>query len=460
MSFVSSWLERFGLHRPELRAWAMYDWANSAFVLVVITAVFPIYYESVAAAGGGLSSERATEYLGYATTLALLVLALTSPVLGALADFKAWRKKLLMATVGVGALATAGLFTIGSGDWQRSLIFFAIGNFCLFLSFVFYDSLLPHIASGDELDRVSTAGYAVGYLGSGLLLTFQIFVIQNPGTFGFADGGAATRWAFLGVALWWAVFTLPLLLRVKEPPRALELDEAVITEDGRESFREVVKVTFQRLGETLREIRHDYRQTFLMLVAYMIYNEGIGTIIRMGGIFAASKDFSDTTVITAILLLQFVGIPFAFLFGGLAAKLGTKRTIMVGLSVYVVISILGYLMETENDFFVMCFLIALVQGGTQGLSRSLFGSMVPKHKASEFFGFFSVFSKVAGIFGPLLFALAIRATGSLNSAVLSVVVLFVAGAILLLFVDVEAGQRQAREMDESLLAEPTVGEAR
>lgn len=454
MSSQSSWLERFGLHRPELRAWAMYDWANSAFVLVVITAVFPIYYESVAAAGGGLSSERATEYLGYATTFSLLLLALSSPILGALADFKAWRKKMLAVVVGVGCLATVGLFTVGSGDWKVALALFGIGNFCLFLSFVFYDSLLPHIASGDELDRVSTAGYAIGYLGSGLLLTFQIFTIQSPETFGFADGGVATRWAFLGVALWWAVFTLPLLLKVKEPPRELEIDEAAILKDGRESFTEVAKVTFQRLGETLREIRRNYKQTFLMLLAFMIYNEGIGTIIRMGGIFAASKDFPTATVITAILLLQFVGIPFAFLFGAMASWLGTKRAILLGLGVYVVISVRGYFMETQNDFFVMCALIALVQGGTQGLSRSLFGSMVPKHKASEFFGFFSVFSKVAGIFGPLLFALAIRATGSLNSAVLSVIVLFIAGAILLLFVDVEEGQRKAKELDEELVIDP------
>ena len=456
MSSPSSWLERFGLHRPELRAWAMYDWANSAFVLVIITAVFPIYYKSVAA-GDGLSAERATEYLGYATTFSLLLLALSSPVLGALADFKAWRKKLLAIVVVIGCLATVGLFTVGSGDWQKALFLFGIGNFCLFLSFVFYDSLLPHIASGEELDRVSTAGYAIGYLGSGLLLTFQIFTIQSPETFGFADGGVATRWAFLGVALWWAVFTLPLLLKVKEPPRELEIDETEILKDGRESLTEVAKVTFRRLGETLREIRHNYKQTFLMLLAFMIYNEGIGTIIRMGGIFAASKDFPPATVITAILLLQFVGIPFAFLFGSMASWLGTKRTILVGLSVYVVISVLGYFMETENDFFVMCALIALVQGGTQGLSRSLFGSMVPKHKASEFFGFFSVFSKVAGIFGPLLFALAIRVTGSLNSAVLSVIVLFIAGAVLLLFVDIEEGQRKAREMDESLVVNPAVG---
>lgn len=446
-----SWLERFGLHRPELRSWAMYDWANSAFVLVIVTAVFPIYYESVAAAGAGLTAEKATEYLGYATTVALAFVALSSPLLGALADFKAWRKRFLTFTVALGSASSAGLFFVKSGDWMLALVLFAVGNVGMFLSLVFYDSLLPHITkTGAELDRVSTAGYAIGYLGSGLLLAFQIYTIQNPGVFGFEDGGVATRWAFLGVAVWWAVFTLPLLLKVEEPPRELEIDETT----ERETALEAVKVTFQRLGETLSEIRTNYRQAFLMLVAFMIYNEGIGTIIRMGGIFASSKDFGQATVITAILLLQFVGIPFAFLFGALAPKLGTKRTILLGLGIYVVISVRGYFMETKMDFFVMCFLIALVQGGTQGLSRSLFGSMVPKHKASEFFGFFSVFSKVAGIFGPLLFSLAIRATGSLNSAVLSIVVLFVGGAAILFFVDVEEGQEKARERSEALVADP------
>lgn len=444
MSERMSLLERFGLHRPELRAWAMYDWANSAFILVIITAVFPIYYEKVAA-DAGLSSSEATKWLSYSTTGALLIVALCSPVLGAIADFLGAKKRMLAIFVTTGSVASGLLFFIESGSWIPALVLFAIGNASLFLSFVFYDSLLPHIARSDEeLDRVSTGGYAVGYLGSGLLLVALIALIQNPGWLGLADAGMATRVGFLSVGLWWALFSVPLFLRVPEPPRQVEADE--------KDTSSAVKVALSRLRETASELRGDYKQGFAMLVSYMIYNEGIGTIIRMGGIYAISMSFPENSVIIAILLIQFAGIPFAFLFGSLGPILGTKRAILLGVTVYAGISIVAYNMETIHEFYLMAALVAMVQGGTQGLSRSLFGTLIPKHKASEFFGFFSVFAKVAGIFGPLVFGLVIEATGSIRHAILSVIVFFVVGGLLLARVDVEEGQRKAREADERLTA--------
>ncbi|MEM9554847.1 MAG: MFS transporter [Acidobacteriota bacterium] len=437
-------LERLGLHRPELRAWAMYDWANSAFVLVVITAVFPIYYEKVAAGGAGLDGATATKWLSYATTGSLALVALCSPLLGAVGDYLAIRKRLLAVFVALGSAASAGLFWVESGDWVPALVLFGIGNLSIFLSFVFYDSLLPHLARSDaELDRVSTAGYAIGYLGSGLLLIGNLWVIQSPATFGLEAGTLPTRLAFLSVGLWWALFSLPVLLRVPEPPRELESDES----DAAAGVGAAVGAAVVRLRETLGELRGDYRHAFRMLVAYMIYNEGIGTIIRMGAIYAATKEFPETAIIVVILLIQFVGIPFAFLFGWLGPKIGTKNAVLLGLGIYAVISIVGYLMETLTQFYLMAALIAVVQGGTQGLSRSLFGSMVPKHKASEFFGFFSIFAKVAGIFGPLVFGLVIEFTGSVQQAVLSVIVFFIVGALLLARVDVAEGQRRARAAD-------------
>lgn len=444
-------LERLGLHRPELRAWAMYDWANSAFVLVVITAVFPIYYETVVTGSVGIDGPTATKWLSYTTTASLALVALASPILGAVADFLAIRKRLLGVFVGLGSAATIGLVAVEAGDWPLALLLFGIGNLSIFLSFVFYDSLLPHLArSDDELDRVSTGGYAIGYLGSGLLLVALLALIQSPQTFGFGDdaGTLPTRLGFLAVGLWWAAFSLPLFLRVPEPPREIEADET----QASTGIGDAVGVAFTRLRETLGELRGDYRQAFRMLIAFMIYNEGIGTIIRMGAIYAATKEFPSTSIIVVILLIQFVGIPFAFLFGWLGPKIGTKNAILVGLGVYVLISIVGYLMDTLTQFYLMGALIAMVQGGTQGLSRSLFGSMVPKHKASEFFGFFSIFAKVAGIFGPLVFGLVIEATGSVQQAVLSVIVFFFVGAALLTRVDVEEGQRRAREADASASA--------
>ena len=427
-------LERFGLHRPELRAWAMYDWANSAFYLVIVTAVFPIFYQQVAAAG--LDEQTALFRFSIATAVALGLVAVSAPILGALADFMAWRKRLMAGFVALGVLATSGMFFIGEGDWIAAIVLFGIGNFAVATSFVFYDSLLPHIARGSEMDRVSTAGYALGYLGSGLLLLAFLPGIQ-------ASFATSSRLAFLGVALWWAVFSLPLFLRVGEPARQIEADEKDATN--------AIRVSFRRLAETFREIK-TYRQAFLALLAMLIYNDGIGTIVRMAGIYAVSRGVPQQHAVGAILLVQFIGIPFAFLFGALAGRIGAKRSILLALLVYIAVCVLAYNLETTPEFYVIAIMVGMVQGGAQALSRSLFASMIPRHKASEFFGFFSVFEKFAGLFGPLIFGWIILATGSTRGAILSVVAFFVVGGTILAFVDVEEGRRQAREMEERLLA--------
>ncbi len=429
----SSFLERFGLHRPELRAWAMYDWANSAFYLVIVTAVFPIFYQQIAAVG--LDEDTATFRFAMTTAAALGLVAITAPVLGALADFLGWRKRLMAGFVLLGVLVTACMYFIDQGDWVLATVLFGVGNFAVATSFVFYDSFLPHIAKGDEMDRVSTAGYALGYLGSGLLLLAFLPSIQES----FAS---TSRIAFVGVAVWWAVFSLPLFLRISEPRRQIEADEL--------DARSAVRVSFQRLRETFQEIK-TYRQAFQMLLAMLIYNDGIGTIIRMAGIYAVEREIPRKDVITAILVVQFVGIPFAFLFGALAGRFGAKRSILAALLVFTGVCVVAYNLETTRQFYLIAFMVGSVQGGAQALSRSLFASMIPKHKASEFFGFFSVFEKFAGIFGPLIFGWMILATGSTRGAILSVIAFFVVGGAILAFVDVEAGRRQARKMEERLV---------
>jgi UMF1 family MFS transporter len=427
-------LERFALHRPELRAWALYDWANSAFILVVITAVFPIYFQTVAA--DGLDPERANFWFGITTTVSLAVVAVASPVLGALGDFLGRRKRFMALFLLLGLLATGAMYFIRQGDWILALVLFGIGNFAVSTSFVFYDSLLPHIAVGDELDRVSTAGYALGYLGSGLLLIVNLAWIQKPELFGIPDAGVATRLSFLSVALWWGGFAIPLFRQVAEPPRQIEADES----RGASPLR----VTLSRLVETFHELRGDYREAFKMLVAVLIYNDGIGTIIRMAAIYAVTLQLPQSSVILAILMVQFVGIPFAFLFGQVAGRIGPKRAILVALAVYVAISLVAYFMTTIREFYLLAFLVGMVQGGAQALSRSLFASMIPRHKAAEFFGFFSVFEKFAGIAGPLIFSLMIWLTGSSREAILSVIAFFAVGGFLLWRVDVETGRTRAR----------------
>ncbi|MEM6455193.1 MAG: MFS transporter [Acidobacteriota bacterium] len=437
-------LARLGLHRPDLRAWALYDWANSAFILVVITAVFPIYYQQVAART--LDPEVATARFGAVTTIALLVVAVLAPLLGALADFLGKRKAIMAAFVGLGVVATASLALVGPDDWVLALVLFALGNLGVSTSFVFYDALLPYIADEDEIDRVSTAGYALGYLGSGLLLIGILAMIQRPAWFGLADTGSATRLGFVLVALWWAVFAVPLFRRVPEPPRTIEADEHGAPTGARAALATAVV----RLRETAASLRGDYREAAKMLLAMLIYNDGIGTIIRMAAIYATTRGLPQEHVIGAILMVQFVGVPCAFLFGLLAQKIGAKRAILGALVVYMGISVLAYRMETVTAFYALAFLVGTVQGGAQGLSRSLFASMVPRHKAAEFFGFFSVFEKFAGIAGPAIFTAMIWLTGSSREAILSVIVFFVVGGALLARVDVEAGRRRAQAINRSI----------
>ncbi len=445
-------LNRLGLHRPELRAWAMYDWANSAFVAVIMTAVFPIYYSQVA--GAALEPAAATFRFGVATTLGLVVIAIMSPVLGAIADYAAAKKRMLGTFLGIGVSAVACMYFVQQGDWLLASVLFIVANIGANGSFVFYDALLPHVAREDEVDRVSTAGYAIGYVGGGLLLLFNLAWIQQPGWFGFPAGDDLTpaeatlpvRVAFLSVAVWWLLFSIPLFRTVPEPPRALEADER--------AGRNPVRAGFARLGETLHELR-GYRQALLMLIAFFIYNDGIGTIIRMAAIYGTEIGIGRTELIASIMIVQFVGVPFAFLFGILAGYIGAKRSIFLGLMVYVVISLIGYFMTTATHFLILALLVGTVQGGTQALSRSLFASMIPRHKSGEFFGFFAVFEKFAGILGPLVFSTVIWMTGTSRGAIISVIAFFVVGGALLWLVNVEEGQRAARaaEAETQILPE-------
>jgi UMF1 family MFS transporter len=428
-------LERVGLHRPELRAWAMYDWANSVFMTTGLL-IFPIYLADVASAG--TPGAVATARYGLVTTVSMVLVAVAAPILGAIADYTAMKKKMLAAFALMGILALGAMYFVGPGDWRLAVALFLFANTGVNGSLSFYESLLPHIASEDEVDRVSTAGYALGYLGSGLLMLLNLAWIQNPARFGIASPEMAIRLTFVCSALWWLVFTIPLLRRVPEPPLRLEADE-------RPGLNPVA-VAFQRLRETLGEIR-SYRHTFLFLLAFFIYNDGIGTIIRMATIYGREIGIERNALLTATLVVQFVGIPFSFLFGALAGRIGAKPSIFVTLAVYLLIAVIGYRMTSAREFFVLALLVGTVQGGSQALSRSVFATLVPRHKSSEFFAFFSVFEKFAGILGPAVFTIMISATGSSRSAILSIIAFFVVGGTLLAFVDVKAGQRAAREAE-------------
>ena len=441
-------LNALGLHRPELRAWAMYDFGISAAQTTIMTAVFPIFFVKVAAAG--LPGSAPAQWWANANTAAAVIIAVLAPVLGALADFKAAKKKFLVGFLLLGVAATAAMFFIQRGQVLFAAIVFVLSLMGATGSMTFYESLLPHIASEDEMDRVSTAGYALGYVGGGVLLALNLAWISNPGAFGLpsganlspSDASLPARLAFVSVALWWAVFALPVLRRVPEPPRTIEIDEV--------PRGNAYIAAFTRLGETIRELR-GYRQAFLAMLSFTVYNDGIQTIIKMASVYGTEIGIAQSDLIAAILLVQFIGIPFAFAFGALAGKLGTKNSVFLGLVVYTGICVFAYKMTTTKEFYILAVLVGCVQGGTQALSRSLFARMIPRHKSGEFFGFYSVFEKFGGILGPLLFGIALGQSGSSRIAILSVIAFFVVGGGILATVNVKEGERAAREADTRVL---------
>jgi UMF1 family MFS transporter len=432
-----SLLARLGLHRPELRAWALYDWANSVFMTTVMQ-VFPIYFATVAASH--MPPAEATERIAWTTAIAMTTIALLAPLLGAIADYAGIKKKMLFASIAFGATATAALVLVGRGDWKLGAALYILGNIGVTASIGFYEALLPHIASQDEIDRVSTAGYAIGYLGGGLLMAVNALWIQHPSWFGIPDAGMATRLSFLSAAVWWAVFSVPILRRVPEPPSV---------DPPSASKWHAIRAAFTGLADTLRDLR-GYRHAFLLLLAFLLYNDGIQTIIRMGTAYGTEIGISSGALIAAIIMVQFVGVPFSFLFGMLAGRLGVKRALFIPIAVYVVIAVIGYRMKTAADFFVLAFLVATVMGGSQALSRSLFATMIPRPRSGEFFGFWGVFEKFGGVIGPVVFASVIAATGSSRPAILALIVFFVLGGALLAFVDVDEGRRHARAAEAAL----------
>jgi UMF1 family MFS transporter len=322
---------------------------------------------------------------------------------------------------------------IQRGDWVLASTLFVIGNIGVSGTTVFYDSLLPHVARPEETDRVSSAGFALGYLGGGVLLLVNLAWILSPATFGFADTVAATKAAFVSVAVWWLLFSIPLMRGVPEPP----------PDAPRRDRPPILAAAFGRLGTTFREIRR-YRDAFTLFLAMLLYQDGIQTIIRMASVFGAEIGIDINAQIAAFVMVQFLGIPFAFLFGALGTRIGTKRALFIAIAVYTMTAILGYFMTTVTHFFMLAGLVATVQGGSQALSRALFARLIPAAKASEFFGFYAVAERFATVLGPLVFTLSVAFTGSSRTAILFIIVFFVAGAALLSRVDEDRGVAAAR----------------
>ena len=414
--------------RKIIVSWCLYDWANSAFATTIMAAVLPVFYSSVAAAE--LSKTTASSYWGYTNTIAMLIVAFTAPVLGALADHSGMKKKFLAAFAALGILSTAGLIGVGRGDWLMASSLYILGMVGFSGGNNFYDSLLPHVAGDQEIDRISSWGYAMGYLGGGILLVFNLAMILKPQFFGLPNAEWGTRYSFLTVSIWWALFTIPLLKNVSEPP--------VVPIAGESA--NPLRASLQRLSLTFHNIRR-HREAFKFLMAFWLYNDGIGTIISMAVIFGAEIHIAQEHLIGSILAVQVVGVPFSILFGKIAGKIGAKNAILAGLVIYTGIAIGGYFIQTALHFWILAIFVGFVQGGTQALSRSLFGTLIPKSRSAEFYSFYDVSSKFAGIIGPAVFGIVGQMAGSSRLSIVSLIVFFVVGGLILLTVDVNKGRQ-------------------
>lgn len=393
-----------------------------------------MFYSSVAYnAQTGLERTIASSYWAYTTAIAMLIVALLVPILGAISDHSKSKKKFLKFFAFMGIIATSLLIFVGTGDYILCSILFILGNIGFSGANVFYDSFLPLITHEDEIDQVSTKGFAMGYLGGGLLLVLNIAMIKFPHVFFIPDTIWASRLSFLTVGIWWLIFSIPLFKNIREEGTAESRDN-----------KSYVAIGFTRLIATFKEIKR-YRELFKFIIAFWLYNDGISTIIRMATIYGATIGIGQTDLIGALLLTQFVAFPFSFLFGYMAKKIGAKKSIYLALCVYIVIVIWGFFMDSALDFWFLAFLVGTVQGGSQALSRSLYASMVPKKKSAEFFGFLGISSKFAAIAGPFIFGLVGQITGSSRLGIIALIIFFIAGIIILSTVNVEMGRKIARE---------------
>lgn len=407
--------------RKAIVSWSLYDWANSAFATTVMAGFFPVFFSSYWSSSA--TSQQSTFYLGLANSIASICVAAMAPVLGAIADNGSYRKRLLTFFAFLGAIMTGALWFVAAGNWPLAVVFYITATIGFSGANTFYDSLLPSVASEKKVDFVSSLGFSLGYIGGGLLFLVNVLMYLNPRWFGLPDEAAAVRASFMSVAVWWLAFSLPLFLFVKE-------------QKGKKRYTvgEAVKQGFSQIRGTFRAIR-TLKVTGLFLLAYWCYIDGVDTIIRMAVDYGTALGFPSESLIVALLITQFVAFPAALAYNWFGHKVGIKRALLIAICAYGLIAVMGFFMTKPIHFYLLACMIGLFQGGIQALSRSYYTRLIPQEQSAQFFGFFNMLGKFAAIVGPLLVGVVTVLSGSNRLGIISLVVLFIVGGLLLMKVD-------------------------
>jgi UMF1 family MFS transporter len=412
-------------------SWALYDWANSAFAASVMTVFFPTFFKKFWSVG--TEATESTFYLGMANSVASILIAALAPFLGSIADRGSAKRKFLFTFAALGIVMTGALWMVSEGNWPAAIFLYIFASVGFAGGNVFYDSLLPGVASKDKVDYVSSLGFSLGYIGGGLVLVLNVLMYNFPTFFGIPDATTAVKLAFLFVAIWWALFTIPTILWVKEP----KIHDSV-------GMVKAVSLGWKQFRHTLKDIRH-LKVVGLFLLAYWFYIDGVDTIVKMSVDFGMSLGFPDNSLIIAILMVQFIAFPATMIYYKLSTKTGIKAAIYIGIIGYGMITFLGFFMQQVWHFYVLAGLVGLFQGGIQALSRSLYSRIIPKEKSAEFYGFYNMLGKFAAVLGPALLGTVTLITSNVRYGILSILILFIFGAYFLGKIDIEEGERIAKE---------------
>ncbi|MDB5971451.1 MAG: transporter [Hydrocarboniphaga sp.] len=394
----------------------MYDWGNSAFATTVVAGLFPIFFEQYWA--NNLDSGTRTFWLGVASSASSLAVVVLAPLLGSVADRGGLKKRFLAVFTALGVLSTAAFYWVGQGQWMIATLLFTLGSIGFQAGTSFYDSLIVNVARDHEMDRVSSLGYGLGYLGGGGLFALNVLMVLRPQWFGLADAAAATKLSFMLVAIWWAVFAIPLFRAVPEARL------------GHNGMLDDLRSGFAQLAGTIHELSK-LKPVWMFLFAYWLYIDGVDTIVRMAVDYGLTLGFPSSSLIAALLMVQFIGFPAAIGFGFIAGKIGTRRALYIALSVYIGVTAYAYLLQTVAQFYIMAAAIGLVQGGVQALSRSYYARLIPADKSGEFFGFYNMLGKFAAVLGPIAVGVTKLLTGDARLAILILVLFFIVGMLLL-----------------------------